>query len=234
MYMGHKITLLYAEDEVETRQNHIEYLKSRYDFNYLEAGDGIEALALFHEHQPEIILTDINMPKMDGLNFIQKVREFSPHTKVVFITAYDESEMLIKALGLDVVNYLLKPVNRRKLSAAVDLALETLPNCNNMQYICRIDNDTRWDENNRELYSFGELVSLSQFEKRLLSLLCGYRGCEVSSQDIFYHVWQEFANEFSMDSVRTLVKKLRKQLPDGAIENSYGGYYKLDISHKEK
>jgi len=225
--MRHKITLLYAEDVVETRQNHIAYLKSRYDFNYLEAGDGVEALALFHEHQPEIILTDITMPRMDGLSFVQKVREFSPHTKVVVLTAYDESEMLIKALGLDVVNYLLKPVNRRKLSAAVDLALETLPNCENMQYICRIDTNTRWDENNKELYSFGELVALSQFEKRLLSLLCGYKGCEVSSQDIFYHVWQEFANEFSMDSVRTLVKKLRQKLPEGAIENSYGGYYKL-------
>ena len=225
--MGHKITLLYAEDEVETRKNHIEYLKSRYDFNYFEAGDGVEALALFHEHKPEIILTDITMPKMDGLSFIQKVREFSPHTKVVVITAYDENEMLIKALGLDVVNYLLKPVNRRKLSAAVDLALETVPNCKNMQYICRIDNDTRWDERNKELYHYGELVSLSQFEKRLLSILCGYKGSAVSSQDIYYHVWQEFENEFSMDSVRTLVKKLRQKLPEGVIDNSYGGYYKL-------
>ena len=225
--MKHKITLLYAEDEVETRQNHIEYLKDRYDFEYLEASNGVEALALFHEHQPEIILTDINMPKMDGLNFIQKVREFSPHTKVVVLTAYDENELLKKALGLDVVNYLLKPVSRRKLSASVDLALETLPNCNNIQYICRVNKDTRWDERNKELYSFGELVPLSQFEKRLLSLLCGYKGCEVAAQDIFYHVWQDFDSEFSMDSVRTLVKKLRKQLPDGVIENSYGGYYKL-------
>jgi len=225
--MGHKITLLYAEDEVETRRNHIEYLKDRYDFEYIEASDGLEALALFHEYRPEIILTDITMPKMDGLSFIQKVREFSPHTKVVVLTAYDESEMLKKALGLDVVNYLLKPVSRRKLSASVDLALETLPNCDNMQYICRIDKDTRWDERNKELYRFGELVSLSQFEKRLLSLLGGYKGCTVSSQDIFYHVWQDFDSEFSMDSVRTLVKKLRKVLPDGAVENSYGGYYKL-------
>jgi len=225
--MRHKITLLYAEDEVETRQNHIEYLKDRYDFNFLEASDGVEALALFHEHHPEIVLTDINMPKMDGLSFIEKVRLYSPHTKVVLLTAYDENEMLKKALGLDVVNYLLKPINRRKLSASIDLALETLPNCENLQYICRIDTNTRWDERNKELYHFGELVDMSQFEKRLLSLLCGYKGCDVSSQDIYYHVWQEFENEFSMDSVRTLVKKLRQKLPNDVIENSYGGYYKL-------
>jgi len=226
--MRHRVTLLYAEDEVETRQNHIEYLKDRYDFDYIEASDGVEALALFHEHKPEIVLTDINMPKMDGLSFVEKIRTFSPHTKVVVLTAYEESELLKKALGLDVVNYLLKPINRRKLSASVDLALETLPNCENEQYICRIDINTRWDERKKDLYSFGELIVLSQFEKRLLSLLCGYKGSTVSSQDIYYHVWQEFENEFSMDSVRTLVKKLRKRLPEGVIENSYGGFYKLN------
>ena len=227
--MNNKITLLYAEDELEIRQNHIDYLKDRYDFNYLEANDGVEALALFKEHRPEIILTDITMPNMDGLTFVQHVRETSPHTKIVVLTAYDEQEKLMKALDLDVINYLLKPINRKKLSSAVDLALETLPNCEDSSYICRIDNDTRWDEKRRELYRFGEAVGLSQLEKRLLSLLCGYKNSEVSSKDIYYHVWQDLDSEFSVDSVRTLVKKLRKKLPDGALANSYGGLYKLAV-----
>jgi len=224
--MSHKITLLYAEDEVETRQNHLEYLKDRYDFDYIEANDGLEALALFKEHKPEIILTDITMPHMDGLTFIEHVREHSPHTKVVVMTAYDEREKLMKALGLDVVSYLLKPINRRKLSSAVDIALETLPPCDE-EYICRIDKDTRWDEQQKGLFRFGEMVEMSQLEKRLLSLLCGYKTQEVSSQDIYYHVWQDLDSEFSMDSVRTLVKKLRKKMPEGAITNSYGGFYQL-------
>lgn len=225
--MNDKITLLYAEDEVETRRNHIEYLRERYDFNYLEASDGEEALALFNRYRPEIILTDIMMPQMDGLTFVQHVRESSPHTKIVVLTAYDERENLIKALGLNVVNYLMKPINRRKLSSAVDLALETLPNCEDEKYICRIDNDTRWDEKSKELYRYGEVVTLSQLEKRLLTLLCGYRNREVSSKDIYFHVWQDFDSEVSMDSVRTLVKKLRKKLPAGILINSYGGFYKL-------
>ncbi|MDA3946500.1 MAG: response regulator, partial [Helicobacteraceae bacterium] len=100
--MNKKITLLYAEDEVETRQNHIDYLKDRYDFNYLEASDGVEALALYKAHNPEIILTDITMPNMDGLTFVQHVREHSPYTKIVILTAYDEREKLMKAFDLDV------------------------------------------------------------------------------------------------------------------------------------
>ena len=227
--MNKKITLLYAEDEVETRQNHIDYLKDRYDFNYLEANDGVEALSLFKEHKPEIVLTDITMPNMDGLTFVQFVRETSPHTKIVILTAYDDRDHLMTALELDVVNYLLKPINRKKLSAAVDLALETLPNCDNLSFICRIGNNTRWDERTRELYRYGETVNISQLEKRLLSLLCGYKNREVSSQDIFVHVWQDFDSEFSTDSVRTLVKKLRKKLPENSLTNSYGGFYKLAV-----
>ncbi len=226
--MNKKITLLYAEDEVETRQNHIDYLKDRYDFNYLEASDGVEALALYKEHNPDIILTDITMPHMDGLTFAQHVRETSPHTKIVVLTAYDEREKLMKAFDLDVINYLLKPINRKKLSSAVDLALETLPNCEDEKgYICRIDSNTRWDHNRNGLYSYGEPVGLSQFEKRLLSLLCEYKNIEVSAHDIFAHVWVDLDNEFSMDSIRTLIKKLRKKLPDGVLVNGYGGYYKL-------
>ena len=227
LLMRRKITLLYAEDEVETRQNHLEYLKDRYDFHYLEASDGVEALTLFKKYQPEIILTDITMPHMDGLTFIEQVRENSPHTKVVVMTAYDEHEKLMKAFGLDIVNYLIKPINRKKLSAAVDLALETLPSCNKEGYICRIDANTRWDNQQKELYRYGEIIALSQLEKRLISLLCSYKNSEVSSNDIYFHVWQEFSNEFSADSVRTLVKNLRKKLPDAVLLNSYGGFYKL-------
>ena len=224
----HKITLLYAEDEVETRQNHLEYLKERYNFNYLEAGNGAEALELFNKHQPEIILTDITMPQMDGLTFIEHVRETSPHTKIIVLTAYDEREKLMKAIGLDVINYLLKPINRRTLSSALDVALETLPQCNE-EYICRIDKDTRWDEQQKVLFRYGEVVEMSQLEKRLLSILSGYKNQNISSQDIYYHVWLELESDFSMDSVRTLVKKLRKKLPDGVITNSYGGFYKLEV-----
>lgn len=225
--MHQKITLLYAEDEVVTRQNHLEYLKARYDFNFLEASDGEEALALFKLHEPEIVLSDITMPKMDGLTLVQHIRELSPHTKVVMLTAYDEREMLMTALGLDVVNYLIKPINRKKLCSVIDHILETLPCRNDDRLICRINDDTRWDEVSMILYRFGDEVMLSQSEKRLLSLLCAYRDHDVSSEDIFLHVWQDFDTEFNSDSVRTLVKKLRKHLPDGSIINTYGGYYKL-------
>ena len=225
--MNRKITLLYAEDEIETRQNHIEYLQERYDFNFLEASDGKEALELYQQYQPHIILTDITMPNMDGLSFVSKVREYSPHTKVIILTAYNEQEKLMKAFDLDVVNYLVKPINRRKLSNAIDLALTTLPAMELKSNFCRIDANTRWDSDKHELYSFGELIVLSHYEKELLLLFIEHKSIEISSYDIFEEIWRGEGKVFSEASVRTLMKKLRKKLPQNSIKNIYGGYYKL-------
>ena len=222
-----KITLLYAEDEIQTRQTYIDYLQDRYDFNYIEANDGEEALALFKQHKPEIIITDINMPKMDGLTFVEHIRKSSPHTKIIILSADDDREKLMKAFDLDVVNYLLKPVTSEKLCSTLDRAVLTLPDCENKKDVCQIDNNTRWNHRRKELYCFGEAVPLSQYEKRLLSVLCEHKGLEVSSLNIFAYVWNDIETEFSMDSIRTLVKKLRKKLPDGALTNGYGGFYKL-------
>jgi len=75
-----------------------------------------------------------------------------------------------------------------------------------------------------------ETVKLSKSENTLLQLLCEYKNQEVDSFDIFTSVWDNLDKEYSADSVRTLVKKLRKKLPDGILENIYGGFYKLRVN----
>jgi two-component system response regulator len=68
--MNKKLKLLYAEDEQQTRKDHITYLNSKYDFTIYEANDGIEALSIYKNNMPDIVLTDITMPNMGGLEFV--------------------------------------------------------------------------------------------------------------------------------------------------------------------
>ncbi len=227
--MKQKITLLYADDEVSTRKNHIDYLKLFYDFEYIEANDGQEALALFKEHKPEIILTDITMPHMDGLEFISKVRAISPFSNVVIISAYDEVDKLKKALSLSVINYMIKPVNRRELKESVQRALDTLhvqEKINTEQLF--LDEAMYWDKARENLFVKDSMVELSNSQKRLLDILSQHKNSQVSAIDIFLHVWSEFDKEFTSESVRTLVKELRKKLPKECLINIYGGYYQLN------
>ena len=224
------ITLLYVEDEVSTRQNHIVFLKSNYGFNIFEADNGAEALEIYKKHKPDIVLTDITMPKMSGLELIKEIRKISHHTKIVVITAHSEQDKLMQALGLDVINYLVKPIDRKKLIDSVDIAIETMsalekPN-DDFLFLAK---NAKFDMANNEYYFDDEEVKLSKSECQLLKLLIKSRNRDVSSFDIFVEIWDDLDREYSSESVRTLIKKLRKKLPDGVLENIYGGFYKLKI-----
>ncbi|MFC0524881.1 response regulator [Pontibacillus salicampi] len=86
------------------------------DFSIVgQAKDGVEALQLCKKHAPHLIITDIRMPKMNGLHFIEKVRETNQHVKFIIISGYDEFEYAQRALRNGVVDFLLKPIKPSQL-----------------------------------------------------------------------------------------------------------------------
>jgi DNA-binding response OmpR family regulator len=228
--MNKKLKLLYAEDEQRTRKDHITYLNSKYDFTIYEANDGVEALSIYKNNMPDIVLTDITMPNMDGIELVKEIRKISHHTKIVILTAHSEHDKLMQALDLYVVNYLLKPINRQKLTQAIEVAIGTIYKKEKVDesYIYFNEN-TKFNTITYEYVFNNEIIKLSKSENTLLLLLCKHKNQEIDSFDIFTTVWSDFDKEYSAYSVRTLVKKLRKKLPDGILENIYGGFYRLKI-----
>jgi len=225
-----KLKLLYAEDEQLTRKDHITYLNSRYDFTIYEANDGVEALTIYKNSMPDIVLTDITMPNMNGLELVREIRKISQHTKIIILTAHSEQDKLMQALDLHVVNYLVKPINRKKLSNAIQVAIDTIPIIeNNDDTYIYFNKNAKFNRVKNEYIFDNEVIKLNKSENILLQLLCEYKNKEIDSFDIFTSVWNDFDKEYSADSVRTLVKKLRKKLPDGILENIYGGFYRLKI-----
>jgi DNA-binding response OmpR family regulator len=228
--MNKKLKLLYAEDEQQTRKDHITYLNSKYDFTIYEANDGIEALSIYKNNMPDIVLTDITMPNMGGLELVKEIRKISHHTKIVILTAHSEHDKLMQALDLHVVNYLLKPINRKKLTHAIEVAVSTISKKERVDDTCIYFNEnTKFNMTTNEYIFNNKVIKLSKSENTLLLLLCKHKNQEIDSFDIFTSVWNDFDKEYSAYSVRTLVKKLRKKLPDGILENIYGGFYRLRI-----
>ena len=226
-----KLKLLYAEDLYNTRRDMILYIKSRYDFEIYEASDGADALKLYKKHSPDIVLTDITMPNMSGLEFIKEIRKVSLHTKIIIMTAHSEQEKLFEAFDADVVNYLIKPISRQKLKNSIDTAVSTLQKITNSKSnIIFLTEDTKFNMDTHEYSVNNKPVKLSKSEMKLLELLCTYKNQNIGAYDIFVHIWDDFNKEFSADSIRALIKKLRKKLPDGILQNIYGGFYKLNIS----
>ncbi len=108
------VHVLYAEDDLMIRMPMVEMLKRRVE-KLLVAEDGQEALYFFERFRPDIIITDIRMPRLDGLELIQKVKAIDPDITSIVVSAHDDANYFIRAIDVGVNDFLLKPIDRKKL-----------------------------------------------------------------------------------------------------------------------
>ncbi len=120
--------LLIVDDETIVRRG----IKKSVNWNELgiemvaEAADGVEALSQVMENQPDIILLDINMPKMDGLEFASIIKKQYPQIKIVIITGYHEFEYARSALRAGVNDYIVKPITKEDVGGIIRAQLEKI------------------------------------------------------------------------------------------------------------
>ncbi len=113
--------ILAAEDEIASNIFLKKTLK-RYVNNFFVAEDGLQAWAYFQENKDKIdvVITDINMPNMDGLSLAEKIRELNREIPIVLQTAFDDKQILLKAIELGVYQHLLKPINIKNLEIILE------------------------------------------------------------------------------------------------------------------
>ena len=119
------LTLLYVEDDEIIRENAVEYLCDYFKEVY-QAKDGLEALEVYGAKKPDIIITDIKMPRLDGLAMAKKIRREDKKTPIVITTAFTDTEYLMEAVELQLIKYIVKPITSKKLTEALTLISEHL------------------------------------------------------------------------------------------------------------
>lgn len=113
-----KISLLYVEDDKGIREQIAHFLQRKVGRLWV-ANDGRQGLECFMEHKPDIVLSDIMMPAMNGLEMVGAIKEKFPETPVILSTAFNDAAYLLEAIKLRVDNYVLKPVDFDELNAAI-------------------------------------------------------------------------------------------------------------------
>ena len=121
------IAVLYVEDEAEAREMISGMLTRKYRRLRLFTGEnGAEGLQLFRDHHPEIVITDISMPVMDGIRMSSRIKELAPDTIIVAVTAFSDTPFLMDAIEIGFNHYVMKPVDYVALFAALDKSIDAV------------------------------------------------------------------------------------------------------------
>jgi len=225
----HKLTLLYAEDDQETRENYTFVLK-KYFHEVYSAKDGKEALALYRAKKPDMLLLDISMPYIDGLELAKAVRERDKDTPIIMLTAHSEQEKLLRAIPLGLSEYLLKPIDDLVFIDTVNRLVSQMKKSSSL---C-LKSDCLWDRTDSELTYRKKPIDLTKKETLLMKLLTASIGHHISKDTLIIEIWHDEICDFSHENKLTqLVYRLNKKITLATdcktqlIENSYDLGYRL-------
>lgn len=218
------IKILYVEDDEIARENGVEYLQNFFETIY-EASDAIVALQLYEKYKPDIIITDIQMPKLNGLEFVKKIRQKDKKTQIIIITAFCDKDYLLKAIELQLVKYLIKPVKEKEFEEALFLCVNSLQEDNSN--IVKLENEIYFDTFNKNLVIKDEIVKLRAKEILFLELLIKNKNRYVTYEEIENYVWSD--SVMTKDALKTLVKNLKTKIPKDLILNLTNSGYKINV-----
>ncbi len=207
--------ILIAEDEVALRDFITRNLRAR-GFDVVEAGNGLEAFAEWEREQPHLLILDIMMPRMDGLEVCRRVREQSA-TPIIVLTALDSESDKVAALDLGADDYLTKPFGVEELLARVRAVLrrarwESVPPAAGVKRYGELEIDLPRHSVRRQ----GEEVRLTPTEFSLLEQLVINAGKVITHRMLLQRVWgPEYGGE--AEYLRVYINRLRQKLePDPA------------------
>lgn len=215
-------SVLFAEDDTITRTQMTEILEMLFGKVYV-ASDGEEAYNLFEDESPDLVITDIKMPKQDGLHLIKRIRQNNYSVPIILLTSFAEQELLINAANLSIDGYLVKPVELEKLTMSVCTAIQRTHKTDGLVILGK---SLYYNSATRELYYKGAVITLGLKEQELLILLINNRHKTITKEEIGKALWP--LDPICESAIKNIVLRLRKKLGVDIIISVRGIGYRLD------
>lgn len=218
-----KLTILIVEDENEIRKLMEEVMKSVF-FEVYSAKNGDEGIKKFKKFAPDLIVTDIAMPIMDGLDMAKMINEISPTTPIIALSAFSDKEKLLKAIEVGIDKYILKPVDMDELLLAIEnIARSKFKNMN----IIKITDELQYNPASKQLLCNNQEILLTKKEFSFIALLINKMGNLVLLDEIKKNVWSD--ESVNDTAIRTFVKRVRDKIGQDVIKNIPGLGYKIEV-----
>lgn len=226
----HHYKILFVEDEKIIRDNYVKYLNICYDEVY-EADNGEEAYRLYKEIKPDIMIIDIHIPKLNGLELLKRIRKNDHTTKAVIMTAHTDVDIMRESACLKLTDYLIKPVSSKALKSALNKVVLELSQFKVVPIKkIQLKDDYYWDTEEEELTQYKKKIILSNKEKKFFECLISTVNKTFTIEEIISYIWENY-DEGNSNALKQIIKNLRAKLPKGIIENVFGVGYRLKIEN---
>ncbi|EAJ7041652.1 response regulator transcription factor [Campylobacter jejuni] len=219
-----ELIILVVEDEVKARESMINILSERFS-KVIGAQNGDEGLKKFKKFKPDLVITDIAMPIMDGLDMAREIKEISDDVPIVVLSAYSEKERLLRSIDIGIDKYLIKPVDIEELFKVLDYLIGEKIEAN---MLVKISEEYQFNKTKRTLIHNGKEIVLTKKELAFISLLLKQPGVLVLHEDIKKNVW--IGEHVSDTAIRTFIKRVRDKVGEDFIKNVPSLGYKININ----
>ena len=211
-----KIKLLLVEDERMLAEILADTLSGR-GFEVTLATDGEEALSIWRERKPDIVVSDVMMPRMDGFTLIKRMRSEGYSAPVLFLTARSATEDVVKGFEVGGNDFLRKPFALDELIVRLHALLGRLSTTEDECEVFSIGR-YRFIPATGRLSIDGRNIALSTREKDVLARLCRHKGQVVESSGLLMELWGD-DSFFNLRSLNVFISRLRHHLSeDSSVE----------------
>ena len=218
--MDNKPYILVVEDDRPIRNFITASLKAQ-GFNYIETDKGNEAIALSMSYNPDLIILDLGLPDIDGIEVVSKVREWSK-IPIIIVSARENERQKIEALDKGADDYLTKPFGIGELLARIRVSLRhrTTNQTENENMDTFKVKDLIVDFNKRKVIINNEEMHLTPIEYKIMALLCKYSGKVLTHNFIIHEIWgSAMGNE--TQSLRVFMASLRRKIEKNPAQPEY-------------
>ena len=194
-----------------------------------QAYDGEEGLYLYEVNDYDLIILDLNLPVLDGMEILKRIRSRDNHSKILILSARGRIEERVCGLNAGANDYMVKPFDFLELEARINALLR-------IDFIqapvCLEFGGIQVNTLSKEAFVFGRSVALTKKEYSILEYLLRCKGEGVSAERMIEHVWDSSADLFS-DSLKYHIHMLKKKLGVDCIKNIRGQGYILSDEVRE-
>lgn len=224
------LNLLYVEDDEEIIED-IDFFLKRHFNEIIIAQDGEEAFRYFEEKNPDIIILDINIPKLNGLKLASKIRETNKKIPIIFLTAFSDKENLLQAINLHACSYLIKPFKIDELINTINKCKRDFFQENLNPHLKILNENFIWNKQKKELSFDNQRISLTKNEIALIDLFVENDFKFFTPEEINEFIFLN--NDIKDNSIIQLISRLKRKITNLTgnnnffIENIYNKGYHL-------